>query len=179
MSVKKIFTPLTKEVTCSLKSGDEVLISGILITARDRAHKLICEQFRKKDKFPVNLKGQIIYYTGPAPARLGSVIGSTGPTTSSRMDKFTPLLIRKGGLSGMIGKGNRSPEVIKAIKDCGAVYFAAIGGCGALLSKNIIKAETLLYHKEGPEAVLKLTVKDFPAVVAIDSREKSIYDKKK
>lgn len=175
MSIEKITTPISKKIIANLKAGREVSISGTLIAARDKAHKLMCEEFRKKGRFPINLKGQIIYYTGPAPAKPGQAIGSAGPTTSSRMDKFTPLLIRQAGLSAMIGKGNRNPEVTKAIRDCGAIYFAAIGGCGALLSESIIKAQTLLYPEEGPEAVLKLTVKNFPAVVAIDSKGKSIY----
>lgn len=175
MSVKKISTPLTKDIIAKLKAGDEVFISGTLITARDKAHKLMCRELEKKSKTPVDLKGQIIYYTGPTPPKPGQVIGSAGPTTSLRMDKFTPVLIKKAGLLGMIGKGNRNPEVVKAIKAGGAVYFAAIGGCGALLSKSIIKAETLLYPEQGPEAVMKLTVKNFPAIVAIDSKGHTIY----
>jgi len=160
----KITTPLTKEKILNLKAGDSVLISGTIYTARDAAHKRMCEE----GKFPINLENQIIYYAGPAPAREGQVIGSCGPTTSGRMDAYAPTLI-KSGLTGMIGKGERNENVVNAMKEYGAVYFGAIGGAGALISKCVKASEVIAYEDLGTEAIFKLTVEDFPAVVVIDS----------
>jgi len=147
-----------------LRAGDEVLINGTLYTARDAAHK---------QGIPFNVKGQSIYYVGPTPARKGKVIGSAGPTTSSRMDKYTPALLKKG-LAAMIGKGKRSPEVISAIIRNRAVYFAAVGGAGAYLSKRVISSKVVAYPELGTEAVRQIEVKDFPAVVAIDPKGRMI-----
>ena len=158
-----------------LRVGDKVFLTGTIYTARDAAHKRMFEEILKGGKLPFDLKGQIIYYMGPSPAREGRVIGSAGPTTSSRMDVYTPLLLEKG-LQGMIGKGKRSPEVLEAIKKHGAVYFAATGGAGALLSKCILKSDVIAYEDLGTEAVRKLTVRDFPAIVAADMYGGYIYE---
>ncbi len=170
----KITTPLTKEIIRQLKAGDVVLITGGLFTARDLAHKLLFSSLKKKKKLPFNLKGQIIYYTGPTNTPKGKIIGSCGPTTSSRMDKFTPALF-KAGLAATIGKGGRGQEVASAIKRFKALYLVAPGGCGAYLSKRVKKANVIKYRELGPEAIFYLEVENFPAVVAIDSRGKSIY----
>ena len=166
--VKKITTPLEKKEVKKLKAGDKVLLSGIIYTARDAAHK------RMVKRLPFDLKGQIIYYTGPTPAPPGKIIGSCGPTTSYRMDFYTPTLLRLG-LKGMIGKGDRSQEVIAAIKKYQAIYFVAFGGCGALYSQFVKKAELIAYPDLGCEAILKLEVEDFPLIVGIDSYGKNIY----
>ncbi|MFH0887487.1 MAG: FumA C-terminus/TtdB family hydratase beta subunit [bacterium] len=170
--MKNITTPLTDKMIKSLKAGDQVEITGTLYTARDAAHKKIHET--KKIPFPI--KGEIIYYVGPTPARDGQIIGAAGPTTASRMDPYTEFFL-KNGLKGMIGKGDRSPEVIKAIKKYKAVYFAAIGGAGALLSKYIYHVKTIAFHKLGTEAVRVLKVENFPVIVAIDSKGRNIYRK--
>ena len=172
---KKITTPLSEETARSLKMGDEVLITGTIYTGRDAAHKRLCEALEKEGKLPVDLKGEIIYYVGPSPAKPGKAIGSAGPTTSYRMDAYSPAMIHKGGLRGMIGKGERSEEVIKAMKERGAVYFAAIGGAAALISKSIKKSTPILYEELGPEAVCKYEVEDFPAIVATDSEGNDLY----
>ena len=171
----RLATPLTKEAIKDLKAGDEVLLSGIILTARDAAHKRMSEMISKGRRIPLNLKDAVIYYAGPTPARPGSAIGSCGPTTASRMDEFAPDLIRLG-LSGMIGKGGRSAEVAKAIKKHGCVYFLATGGIGALLSMKVKSSRVVLFNDLGPEAVHKLEVKDFPLIVGIDSKGKNIYD---
>lgn len=171
----RISTPLTKDVIKSLEAGDEVLLSGIILTARDAAHKRFAEMLVKGKRIPLNLKDACVYYAGPTPARPGRAIGSCGPTTSSRMDEFTPALIGLG-LSGMIGKGDRSGEVIKAIKRHGCVYFLATGGIGALLATKVRSARAILFSDLGPEAVYKLEVRDFPLIVGIDSKGKNIYD---
>ena len=158
-----------------LKAGDSVLISGTMYTARDAAHKRMSELLEKGGKLPFDIAGQTIYYLGPSPAKPGQVIGSAGPTTSTRMDKYTPGLLDLG-LKGMIGKGRRSAEVIDAMKRNGAVYFAAIGGAGALLSKAITKAEVIAWEDLGTEAVRRITVSDFPAIVVIDSQGNNLYD---
>ena len=158
-----------------LKAGDSVLISGTMYTARDAAHKRMSELLEKGGKLPFDIAGQTIYYLGPSPAKPGQVIGSAGPTTSTRMDKYTPGLLDLG-LKGMIGKGRRSAEVIDAMKRNGAVYFAAIGGAGALLSKAITKAEVIAWEDLGTEAVRRITVNDFPAIVVIDSQGNNLYD---
>jgi fumarate hydratase subunit beta len=169
-----IKTPLTIDVRKRLKAGDEVLLSGTILTARDAAHKRLSEIIKKGKPLPLNLKDAIIYYCGPTPARPGRAIGSCGPTTSSRMDAFTPQLIRLG-LSGMIGKGDRSEEVIDVVKKNKCVYFLAIGGIGALLSTKVKSAKAILFTDLGPEAVYKLEVKDFPLLVGIDSKGRNIY----
>lgn len=178
MTPKKITAPLTKEIIKPLKAGDEVLLSGVIFTARDSAHKRLFDIVKKGRRVPLNLKDAVIYYAGPTPPRPGKAIGSCGPTTSSRMDAFTPALI-KLGLTGMIGKGDRSIEVRKAIKRYGAVYFIATGGIGALLSTKVKSARAILFKELGPEAVYKLEVEDFPLIVGIDSKGSNIYDKAK
>jgi fumarate hydratase subunit beta len=170
----KITTPLSVDIRKNLKAGDEVLITGTILTARDAAHKRLCDILKKGKKLPLNLKDAVIYYCGPTPARLGRPIGSCGPTTSSRMDPFAPQLI-KLGLAGMIGKGDRSEEVVEAIKKNKCVYFLATGGAGALLSTKVRSARPILFNDLGPEAVYKLEVKDFPATVGIDSKGKNVY----
>ena len=171
---KHITLPLTKEVTKNLKAGDNLLFTGTLYVARDAAHKRMIEQLDKGEPLPFDIKGQTIYYMGPTPAPPGRVIGSAGPTTSKRMDVYTPRLIA-AGLKGMIGKGVRSPEVKEAMKKYKAVYLAAIGGAGALISKSVIKAEVIAYPDLGPEAVLKIEVKDFPATVINDIYGTDLY----
>jgi fumarate hydratase subunit beta len=172
--VTTITTPLKKDVRKKLKAGDEILLTGTILTARDAAHKRLCELLKKGKRLPLNLKDAVIYYCGPTPARPGRPIGSCGPTTSSRMDSFTPQLIGLG-LGGMIGKGNRSDEVVRAVKKYGCVYFLAVGGIGALLSTKVKSARPVLFNDLGPEAVYKLEVKDFPLTVGIDSKGKNIY----
>jgi fumarate hydratase subunit beta len=174
--MKKIITPLTDEVIRSLRAGDEVSISGIVYTARDAAHKRICELVGKKQQLPIPINGQVFYFVGPTPARPGKVIGSAGPTTSARMDNFSPILLA-AGLKGMIGKGYRSDAVRDSLKKYCAVHFAALGGAGALLSQYIISAQVVAYEDLGTEAIRKLEVKDFPAIVAYDSFGNSVYKK--
>jgi len=173
--MKRINTPLTKIEIERLNVGERVLLSGIIYTARDQAHKRLAEAINKNQKIPVDLKGRIIYYCGPTPAPKGKIIGSSGPTTSSRMDEFTPALLKKG-LLAMIGKGRRSKEVIQAIKKYQAVYFLTYAGCGALLSKYIKSAKPVAYKDLGPEGIYKLEVRDFPLIVGIDTKGRSIYD---
>ncbi len=174
--MKKINTPLKEEDILSPRAGDEVLLSGEIYTARDQAHKRLAEAIRQGKRLPINLAGAVIYYCGPTPARPGRAIGSCGPTTSSRMDPFTPALISLG-LGGMIGKGDRSDEVRSAIKRHKCVYFLATGGIGALLSTKVKSAKVILYNDLGPEAIHKLEVKDFPLLVGIDSKGRDLYDK--
>ncbi len=168
-------TPLTKEKIESLKSGDYVYLTGTIYTARDAAHKRMSEALAAGEELPIDVKDQIIYYMGPTPAKEGQVIGSAGPTTASRMDKYAPKLLDLG-LSGMIGKGKRSQDVIDAIVLNGAVYFAAVGGAGALLSKCIKKSEVVAYDDLGTEAIRKLEVEKFPAIVVIDRMGNNLYD---
>lgn len=170
----KIETPLKEEVIEQLKAGDIVLISGYVYTARDAAHKRLVELINNNTPLPFDLKGQIIYYVGPTPSPPGKAIGSAGPTTSSRMDSYTPLLLSLG-LKGMIGKGQRSEEVIEAIKKYRAVYFLATGGAGALLSRHIVSAEEIAFPELGTESIKKLLLKDFPAIVAIDCHGGNIF----
>ena len=170
----KISPPLTDDVIMKLKAGNRVLITGVIYTGRDMAHKYIVEGHQKGEKLPFDLKGQILYYTGPTPSPPGRPIGSAGPTTSDRMDKFTPYLLELG-LKGMIGKGPRGQEVKDAIKKHKAIYFAAIGGAGALISKAIRKAELIAYPELGTEAVMRLEVEDFPAVVVNDVYGGDLY----
>ncbi len=172
--MKRINTPLKKEKIKELKVGDEILLSGIIYTARDQAHKRLSEAITLGRHLPLNLKGITIYYCGPTKTPKGKIIGSCGPTTSSRMDKFTPLLL-EAGVRGMIGKGGRGREVLAAIKKHKAVYFLAYAGCGALLSKYVKKVTPLAYKDLGPEAIYKLEVKDFPLIVGVDSRGRSVY----
>ena len=171
----QINTPLEKKIIEMLSAGDMVYITGTIYTARDAAHKRMAEALKAGKELPIDVRGEMIYYMGPSPAREGNVIGSAGPTTASRMDRYTPRLLDMG-LCGMIGKGKRSLEVMEAMIRNGAVYFAAIGGAGALLSKTIVKAELIAYDDLGTEAIRKLTVKDFPAIVVIDTKGNNLYD---
>lgn len=171
----KITTPLTRDTVKTLKSGDSCLITGTIYTARDAAHKRLCELINKGEPLPLDIKDSIIYFVGPTPAKPGEIIGSAGPTTSYRMDAYSPDLI-KLGLTGMIGKGKRNDKVIDAMKIHGAVYFGAIGGCGALLGKCIKKCEIIAYDDLGAEAIRKLYVEDFPVVVIIDSNGNNLYE---
>ena len=170
----KLTSPMSKETLSGLKAGDTVAISGTIYTARDAAHKRMDEALSSGKELPFDINGNVIYYMGPSPARDGQVIGSAGPTTASRMDKYTPRLLDLG-LGAMIGKGKRSPEVHEAIIRNGAVYFAAIGGAGALLSKCIKACEVIAYDDLGTEAVRKLIVEDFPCIVVIDTNGRDLY----
>lgn len=172
---KKISAPINDEIAKELKAGDYVYITGTIYTARDAAHKRMSEALEKGKELPIELKNNIIYYMGPSPAREGRVIGSAGPTTASRMDKYTPNLLDLG-LKAMIGKGKRSKEVIEAIKRNSCVYFAAVGGAGAILSKCIKKSEVVAYDDLGTEAIRKLYVEDFPVIVVIDSDGNNLYE---
>ena len=175
MANVKITTPLTRDKVKDLKAGDSCLISGVIYTARDAAHKRLCELVAQGKELPMDVKDSIIYFVGPTPAKPGQAIGSAGPTTSYRMDAYSPILIEQGQ-TGMIGKGKRGPEVIEAMKEHGAVYFGAIGGCGALLSKCIKKAEIIAYEDLGAEAIRRLEVEDFPVIVIIDSEGNNLYE---
>lgn len=172
---KYINTPFSSEDVKDLKSGDYVYITGIIYTARDAAHKRMYEALEQGEKLPLEMKNNVIYYMGPSPAREGRVIGSAGPTTASRMDKYAPALLDLG-LKGMIGKGKRSKEVLEAIVRNQAVYFAAVGGAGALLSKCIKKSEVIAYDDLGTEAIRKLEVENFPVIVVIDSEGNNLYE---
>lgn len=171
---KYITAPISDDVVDGLMAGDFVYITGTIYTARDAAHKRMYEALLENREIPFELKNNIIYYLGPSPAREGQVIGSAGPTTSSRMDKYTPLLL-ENGLKGMIGKGRRSEEVISSMNKNNAVYFAAIGGAGALLSKCIKKSEVIAYDDLGTEAIRKLEVENFPVIVVIDNEKNNLY----
>ena len=172
---KEIKAPISKDVAKELRSGDMVYITGTIYTARDAAHKRMAETLAGGGQLPINVKGNVIYYMGPSPAREGRAIGSAGPTTARRMDKYTPDLLDMG-LGAMIGKGKRSKEVIDAIIRNGSVYFAAIGGAGALLSKAIVESEVVAYDDLGTEAIRKLRVDRFPAIVVIDSEGNNLYE---
>ncbi len=167
MEPKRIPAPLDQETIDDLRAGDHVLITGTMLTARDAAHKRLVDALERGESLPVDLTRQIVYYVGPAPAKPGQPIGSAGPTTSGRLDSFTPALLR-AGMRGMIGKGYRSPETREAIAQYGAVYFAALGGTGALLARRITSAEVIAYGDLGTEAIHRLTVVDFPAIVVND-----------
>lgn len=171
----KIATPLTDETVENLRIGQKVLLNGVLYTARDAAHKKMIELLDRGEPLPFDIKGQVIYYVGPSPTKPGQVIGSAGPTTAGRMDAYTPSLLSLG-LKGMIGKGKRTPEVIKAIKQYKAVYFAAVGGAAALISKSIKKCRVIAYPELGPEAIHELYVEDFPVIVVNDSLGGDLYD---
>ncbi|WP_019153744.1 Fe-S-containing hydro-lyase [Robertmurraya massiliosenegalensis] len=173
-TLKKLTTPLTREAVKDFKAGDMVSITGTIYTARDAAHKLIVEALARGEELPMELKDQIVYYAGPTPAKPGRVIGSCGPTTSGRMDAYSPKLIEQG-LTGMIGKGPRSPEVVEAMKGHGAVYFAAIGGAAALIADSVKSAEVIAFPELGPEAIRRLEVVDYPCIVAIDSEGNNLY----
>lgn len=172
---KYITTPITEEITADLKSGDFVYITGTIYSARDAAHKRMAETLERNEKLPIDLKDSVIYYMGPSPAREGRPIGSAGPTTASRMDKYAPTLLDLGE-KAMIGKGKRSKEVIDSMIKNHAVYFAAIGGAGALLSKCIINSEVVCYDDLGTEAIRLLEVINFPVIVVIDSKGNNLYD---
>jgi len=167
-------TPLREEDVRRLKMGDKVLITGTIYTGRDAAHKRMYEALARGEELPIDLRGEIIYYVGPCPAKPGEVIGSAGPTTSGRMDPYAPALLRYG-LKGMIGKGLRNKAVIEAMKEYGAVYFVAVGGAGALLAERIKKAEVVAYPDLGTEAIYRLEVEDFPVIVAIDAQGNDLY----
>lgn len=170
-----INTPINKEDARKLQSGDYVYLTGTIYTARDAAHKRMIETLDRKEPLPFDIEGNTIYYMGPSPAREGRPIGSAGPTTSSRMDKYTPTLLDLG-MGCMIGKGKRSKEVMEAIIRNESVYFAAVGGAGALLSKCILSSEVIAYEDLGTEAIRRLTVKDFPVIVVIDSKGNNLYE---
>ena len=173
---KYINTPIDDKIVSELKAGDYVYLTGTVYTARDAAHKRLYEALQRGEDIPLELQNNIIYYLGPSPAREGQVIGSAGPTTSSRMDKYTPLLLEKG-LKGMIGKGKRSDEVIESMHKNHAVYFAAVGGAGALLSKCIKKSEVIAYEDLGTEAIRKLEVENLPIIVVIDDEKTNLYNR--
>jgi fumarate hydratase subunit beta len=170
----RIYTPLTNETVEKLKIGDKVFINGIIYTGRDAAHKRLVELLNRGEPLPLDISGQIIYYVGPTPPKPGHAIGSAGPTTSYRMDPYAPVLMAKG-LKGMIGKGSRGQEVIDAIKKYRAIYFAATGGAGALLSKRIKKSEVIAYEDLGAEAIRRLEVEDFPVTVVNDVHGNDLY----
>lgn len=175
MKETSINLPLNDDIIKELKAGDKVLLNGIIYTGRDAAHKRMIEDLKTKGQLPVDLKGQTIYYVGPCPAKPGEVIGSAGPTTSGRMDKYAPVLLDLG-LKGMIGKGKRDQKVIQAMMTNKAVYFGAIGGTGALLKECIKSCDVMAYADLGPEAIMKLMVKDFPVTVIIDSKGNNLYE---
>ena len=172
---KKIQVPLLKEDIDELRAGDYVYLTGTIYTARDAAHKRMYDSMKKGEELPIELNGNVLYYLGPSPAREGQVIGSAGPTTSSRMDKYTPDMLY-AGLKGMVGKGKRSKEVIEAMKRNGAVYFAAVGGAGALLAQCIKEAEVVAYDDLGTEAIRRLHIEDLPVIVVIDKEGNNLYE---
>lgn len=171
----RVEVPFSDAVARSLEVGQFLLLRGVILGARDAAHRRLAAALSRGEELPIDLKGQVIYYVGPTPAPPGFPCGSAGPTTSGRMDPFTPLLL-KAGVRALIGKGNRSPEVVAALKECGGVYLAATGGAGALLGQCIRKMEVIAYPELGPEAVYRLVVEDFPVVVAIDSQGHNLYE---
>jgi fumarate hydratase subunit beta len=172
---KKLKAPLSESDVRALRAGDRVLVSGTVYTARDAAHKRLVEAIEAGRELPFDLEGQLIYYVGPCPAKPGQALGSCGPTTSGRMDPYAPILLARG-LRAMIGKGSRAPAVVEAMKRHGAVYLAAIGGAGALAARTVRKAEMVAYEDLGPEAVQRLEVEDFPAVVCIDAEGNDLYE---
>lgn len=173
---KHITVPFDKETAKSLKAGDYVYLTGVIYTARDAAHKRMDESLNNGDKLPIDIDDNVIYYMGPSPAREGRPIGSAGPTTATRMDKYTPRLLDMG-LTGMIGKGKRQPKVKDAIVRNNAVYFAAVGGAGALLSQRILKSDVVAYDDLGTEAIRRLEVENFPVIVVIDSEGNDLYER--
>ena len=175
MNTINIQLPLDDAVIKDLRAGDAVMLSGSIYTGRDAAHKRLIELIEKGEPLPFDIKGQVIYYVGPAPASPGYVVGSAGPTTSYRMDAYTPQLL-KLGLKGMIGKGKRSPAVIESMRENGAVYFGATGGAAALIAKGITKSEVIAYPDLGAEAIHRFEIKNFPVIVLIDSQGNNLYD---
>jgi len=175
MSIQKLTTPLTKDKLAGLKAGDRILLSGTIYTGRDAAHKRLIALLDQKEPLPVNLKDNIIYFVGPCPPPPGRPIGSAGPTTSGRMDAYSPRLILECGLTGMIGKGERSPKVVDAMRG-NAVYFAATGGAGALIARCITAAKVVAFADLGPEAIYELTIENFPLIVAIDNKGGNQYE---
>ena len=175
-NIIKLTTPLDKAKLSSLRAGDNVLLSGTIFTARDAAHKRFMALIDKGEPLPVSLDGQILYYCGPTPPAPDRCIGSAGPTTSSRMDRYAPDILRKTGLLAMIGKGGRSAAVVEAIKERGAVYFAATGGAGALISSRVKSSEIVCYEDLGPEAVYKFEVESLPLIVAVDAQGNDLYE---
>lgn len=173
---KKLTTPLTEDALKDLKAGDRVSLSGVIYTARDKAHKRLVETLENGGTLPISLQNQLIYYAGPAPAKPGQPIGSCGPTTSSRMDSYAPILMRQVGLKGMLGKGPRNQEVVDAMVEYHAVYLAAIGGTGVLISNAVKKAEVVAYDDLGTEAIRRLEVEDLPCIVAIDGDGGNLYE---
>ena len=173
--MKKLTTPLDEKTVRALKAGDQILLSGVIWTGRDQAHKRLVALLDEGKELPVDLQDQAIYFVGPCPARPGEPIGSAGPTTSGRMDAYSPRLIKDCKLRGMIGKGGRADAVVDAMKEYGAVYFAAAGGAGALIAQSIKKAEVIAFPALGPEAIHRLEVEDLPLVVAIDSDGNDLY----
>ena len=171
----RIHAPMSRQEASALRAGDSCLLSGTIYTARDAAHKRLCELAQQGKELPIDLTDSVIYFVGPTPARPGQIIGSAGPTTSYRMDAYSPTLIALGQ-TGMIGKGKRGEEVIKTMKTYGAVYFGAVGGCGALLGKCIKKSELVAYEDLGAEAIRRLEVEDFPVIVVIDSEGNNLYE---
>lgn len=171
----KITLPLTKEKVMTLRAGDSCMLSGVIYTARDAAHKRLCEAIDRREELPLDLQEATIYFVGPAPAKPGAVIGSAGPTTSYRMDAYSPKLMELGQ-TGMIGKGKRDETVVNAMKKHGAIYFGAIGGCGALLAKCIKECAVIAYEDLGPEAIHRLVVEDFPVTVIIDAYGNNLYE---
>ncbi len=176
MSEYKITLPISEDDIEKLRAGDRVFLTGEMLVARDAAHKRLFETLQNGEELPVNIKNETVYYMGPSPAREGRVIGSAGPTTSTRMDKYTPALLQNG-LKAMIGKGRRSKEVKNAMIQAHAVYFAAVGGCGALLSKCITASRVLCYDDLGTEAVRRISVTDFPCIVAVDCKGNDLYER--
>lgn len=172
---KHVNVPFDAETAVSLRTGDYVYLTGTIYTARDAAHKRMQEALEKGEQLPLDMKNNVIYYMGPSPARTGRPIGSAGPTTASRMDKYAPKLLELG-LKGMIGKGKRSREVKEAIVKNGAVYFAAVGGAGALLSRSIVSSQVIAYEDLGTEAIRRLEVKDFPVIVVMDAEGNDLYE---
>lgn len=175
MSIQNLTAPLSLETVRSLKAGDRIRLSGVIWTGRDAAHKRLVARLDAGEPLPMPLKGEIIYFVGPCPAPPGRPIGSAGPTTSGRMDAYSPRLIRECGLRGMIGKGSRSAAVVEAMKQSGAVYFAATGGAGALIARCVRKCDLVAFPELGPEAIYRLEVENLPLVVAIDSNGGSLY----
>lgn len=178
MAEHRITTPVTDETIAKLRAGDKVFITGYLLTGRDSAHKKLADLIKEGKELPVDIKGQFIYYVGPTPARPGKAIGSAGPTTSYRMDSYTPLL-HSLGLKGTIGKGSRNKEVLEAMMKHKAVYLASVGGAGALISKSIESSEVVAYPELGPEAIRRVKVKDFPCIVINDMYGGDLYEEGK
>lgn len=177
MKYKKIQAPISRETLKTLQSGDLLLISGVIYSARDKAHQKLCTMYKNNEKLPVELEGQLIYYVGPAPAPVGKVIGSAGPTTSYRMDPFTETILEMG-VVGMIGKGQRDDKTRELLKQYGAVYLSSFGGAGAYLGKRIIKADPVAFEELGPEAIFRMEVESFPVVVINDANGGDLYEDK-